>query len=134
MLNFTIYLAMLFALVLSALSLPGDIRDRTLHTVVTKPVRKIEIVLGRVAGFVFVGTVLLVLIGAISYVFTVRGLTHTHKLTRADTPCRDAARWPRHTAAGHDDPLARARARGDDHRAARRGAGGHRRRGAGPHP
>ncbi len=81
-LNFTIYLAMLFALVLSALSLPADIRDRTLHTVVTKPVRKIEIVLGRVVGFVFVGTVLLALIGAISYGFTVRGLTHTHKLTR----------------------------------------------------
>ncbi len=50
-LNFTVYLAMLFALVLSALSLPADIRDRTLHTVVTKPVRKIEIVLGRVLGF-----------------------------------------------------------------------------------
>ncbi len=80
-LNFTIYLAMLFSLVLSALSLPADIRDRTLHTVVTKPVRKIEIVLGRVLGFVFVGTVLLGGIGLISYGFTVRGLDHTHKLT-----------------------------------------------------
>ena len=66
-LNFTIYLAMLFSLVLSALSLPADIRDRTLHTVVTKPVRKIEIVLGRVLGFVFVGTILLFGIGLISY-------------------------------------------------------------------
>jgi ABC-type transport system involved in multi-copper enzyme maturation permease subunit len=79
-LNFTVYLTMLFALVLSALSLPADIRDRTLHTVVTKPVRKIEIVLGRVLGFVFVGTVLLVGIGVISYGFTVRGLSHTHQL------------------------------------------------------
>ena len=80
-LNFTIYLSMLFALVLSALSLPADIRDRTLHTVVTKPVRKIEIVLGRVLGFVFVGTVLLAGIGLISYGFTVRSLNHTHQLT-----------------------------------------------------
>ncbi len=80
-LNFTIYLTMLFALVLSALSLPGDIRDRTLHTVVTKPVRKLEIVLGRVLGFVFVGTLLLAGIGLISYVFTVRSLNHTHQLT-----------------------------------------------------
>jgi hypothetical protein len=80
-LNFTIYLAMLFSLVLSALSLPADIRDRTLHTVVTKPVRKIEIVLGRVLGFVFMGTVLLLFIGLISYGFTVRSLNHTHQLT-----------------------------------------------------
>ena len=80
-LNFTVYLSMLFALVLGALSLPADIRDRTLHTVVTKPVRKIEIVLGRVLGFVFVGTVLLGGIGVISYGFTVRSLNHTHQLT-----------------------------------------------------
>ncbi|MGO9113162.1 MAG: ABC transporter permease [Thermoguttaceae bacterium] len=80
-LNFTVYLTMLFSLVLSALSLPGDIRDRTLHTVVTKPVRKLEIVLGRVLGFVFVGTVLLGGIGLISYGFTVRSLNHTHQLT-----------------------------------------------------
>jgi len=80
-LNFTIYLSMLFALVLSALSLPADIRERTLHTVVTKPVRKLEIVLGRVLGFVFVGSVLLGGIGLISYGFTVRSLNHTHQLT-----------------------------------------------------
>ncbi len=79
--NFTVYLAMLFSLVLSALSLPADIRDHTLHTVVTKPVRKIEIVLGRVLGFVIVGTVLLAGIGLISYGFTVRSLRHTHELT-----------------------------------------------------
>ena len=80
-LNFTIGLSMLFAWILSALSLPADIRDRTLHTVVTKPVRKLEIVLGRVLGFVFVGSVLLAGIGVISYVFTVRSLSHTHQLT-----------------------------------------------------
>jgi ABC-type transport system involved in multi-copper enzyme maturation permease subunit len=80
-LNLTIYLTMLFALVLSALSLPADIRDRTLHTVVTKPVRKIEIVLGRVMGFLCVGTVLLGIIGLISYGFTVRSLSHDHRLT-----------------------------------------------------
>ncbi len=80
-LNFTLYLAMLFSLILSALSLPADIRDRTLHTVVTKPVRKIEIVLGRVLGFVFVGSLLLFGIGGVSYLFTVRSLDHTHRLT-----------------------------------------------------
>jgi ABC-type transport system involved in multi-copper enzyme maturation permease subunit len=80
-LNFTIGLTMLFALVLSSLSLPADIREKTLHTVVTKPVRKLEIVLGRVVGFTAVGTVLLGAIGLISYGFTVTSLRHTHKLT-----------------------------------------------------
>ena len=55
----TIYLALFLALFLSALSLPADIKDRTLHTVVTKPVRTSEIVLGRMVGFTLVGTVLL---------------------------------------------------------------------------
>ena len=99
-LNFTIYLSMLFALVLSALSLPADIRDRTLHTVVTKPVRKIEIVLGRVLGFVFVGTVLLAGIGVISYGFTVRSLNHTHQLTADMLHAGIAARQPRARCCG----------------------------------
>ena len=80
-LNFTIYLSMLFSLILSALSLPADIRDRTLHTVVTKPVRKIEIVLGRVLGFVFVGTLLLGGIGVISYVLHRAGPQSHARLT-----------------------------------------------------
>ncbi len=64
--------------------MPNDIRDRTLHTVVTKPVRKLEIVLGRVLGFTAVGTVLLAGIGLLSYGFTVRSLRHTHMLTSED--------------------------------------------------
>jgi ABC-type transport system involved in multi-copper enzyme maturation permease subunit len=80
-LNCTIVLIMIFALVVSALSLPGDIREKTLHTVVTKPVRKVEIVLGRVLGFTAVGTALLAAMGLLSYGFTVNSLRHTHKLT-----------------------------------------------------
>ena len=78
------YLTLLLALFLSALSLPADIKNRTLHTVVTKPVRPSEIVLGRMLGFTIVGTVLLAVMGVISYVFVVRGLSHTHELTAAD--------------------------------------------------
>ena len=77
----TIALIGLYSLVVSSLSLPADIRDRTLHTVVTKPVRKVEIVLGRVLGFTLVGTVLLAAMGLLSYGFTVNSLRHTHKLT-----------------------------------------------------
>ena len=70
----TSYLVLIMALFLSALSLPNDIKNRTLHTIVTKPVRTSEIVLARILGFMTVGTCLLVLMGVISYVFVVRGL------------------------------------------------------------
>ena len=43
----TNYLVLLMALFLSAFSLPNDIKNRTIYTVVTKPIRAGEIVLGR---------------------------------------------------------------------------------------
>ncbi len=78
------YLALFLALFLSAWSLPEDIKNRTIHTVVTKPVRPSEIVLGRMVGFTLVGTVLLGVMGVLSYVFVVRGVSHTHELRAAD--------------------------------------------------
>ena len=80
----TSYLVLLLALFLSSLSLPTDIKNRTLHTVVTKPVRASEVVLGRIVGFTAVATCLLALMGAISYVFVERGLAHTHQLAADD--------------------------------------------------
>ncbi|MCO6456098.1 MAG: ABC transporter permease [Pirellulaceae bacterium] len=71
-------LLLLLALVLSTFSLPSDIRNRTIYTVVTKPVRPSEIILGRVLGFSFVGTVFVVVMCLISYVFVTRGLNHEH--------------------------------------------------------
>jgi ABC-type transport system involved in multi-copper enzyme maturation permease subunit len=76
----TNYLVMLMAVFLSAFSLPNDIKHKTIYTVVTKPIRAGEIVLGRSIGFSAVGTVMLLLMGIISYVFVVRGLAHTHEL------------------------------------------------------
>jgi hypothetical protein len=80
-LTITSYLVLLLSLLISSLSLPADLKNRTLHTIVTKPVRASEIVLGRILGFAAVGTLLLVVMGTISYVFVVRGLYHTHELT-----------------------------------------------------
>ena len=74
----TSYLVLLLMLFLSALSLPTDLKNKTLHTVVTKPVHPSEIVLGRMLGFIAMGTLLLVLMGLVSYGFVVRGLAHTH--------------------------------------------------------
>jgi hypothetical protein len=75
---------LLMALFLSTFSIPNDIKNRTIYTVVTKPIRAGEIVLGRTLGFVAVGTVMLVAMGLISYVFVRGGLSHEHVMQVAD--------------------------------------------------
>jgi len=79
----TSYLVLLLVLFLSVFSLPADLKNRTLHTIVTKPVRPSEIVLGRMLGFTVLGTVLLAAMCFISYWFVVRGLNHTHEVDLA---------------------------------------------------
>lgn len=74
----TNYLVLALALFISAFSLPEDIKNKTMYTIVTKPVRATEIVLGRMLGFIGVGTMILVPMGVLSYVFVDRGLDHTH--------------------------------------------------------
>lgn len=86
----TSYLILFMALVLSAFSLPADIQNRTIYTIVTKPVRPTEIVLGRMLGFAAVCTGLLALMGAFSYGFVVRTLDHSHELTADDVAPRAA--------------------------------------------
>jgi hypothetical protein len=95
----TSYLVLLLVLFLSSLSLPADIQSRTLHTVVTKPVRSSEIVLGRILGFSAIGTGLLILMGVVSYWFVVRGLSHTHAFPASDLPAvSQASTVPREAA------------------------------------
>lgn len=72
------YLVVMLALFLSAFSLPADIKNRTIYTIVTKPVRSQEIIVGRIIGFVAIGTVLLIPMAVISYFFVKRGLHHDH--------------------------------------------------------
>lgn len=72
------WLVLLVGGVLSCFGLPEDIRLRSLHTVVTKPVRRNEIVIGRMMGFGGVCTLILVLMGIIGQIWIVRqsqGLT-----------------------------------------------------------
>jgi ABC-type transport system involved in multi-copper enzyme maturation permease subunit len=76
----TNYLILLLALFISTFSLPADIKSRTIYTIVTKPVRATEIVLGRMIGFVAVGTLMLVPMAIASYFFVTRGLHHDHEV------------------------------------------------------
>ena len=48
----TNFLVVLLAVFLSSFSLPNDMKNKTIYTVVTKPVRPWEIILGRILGFV----------------------------------------------------------------------------------
>ena len=59
---------------LSCWALPEDIRIRSLHTVVTKPARRIEIVLGRIFGMWSIMLIVLVSMGAIGLLWIVRQL------------------------------------------------------------
>lgn len=90
------YLVLLMVLFLSAFSLPNDIKNHTIYTVVTKPVRPSEIVLGRIVGFALVGTVMLAIMGLVSYWFVVRALNHTH-----DVDVRNGEIFGTSTVRGH---------------------------------
>jgi ABC-type transport system involved in multi-copper enzyme maturation permease subunit len=76
----TTYLVLLIALLVSAFSLPNDFKSKTIYTVVTKPVRSGDIVLGRILGFTIVGTILLAIMGVCSAAFVWRMLNHTHQV------------------------------------------------------
>ncbi len=60
------------ALLLSCWGLPTDIKERSLHTVVTKPVRRGEIVLGRICGYGAVITIFVAIMGVGGYFFILR--------------------------------------------------------------
>jgi hypothetical protein len=96
--SWTTYLVVLMALFISTFSLPTDIKNRTITTVVTKPVRTAEIVLGRIVGFTAICTTLLVVMGFCSYVFVVRSLAHTHEIRAEDM--NEAALNPEHLQPG----------------------------------
>src|SRR5437868_4976656 len=62
------------ALLLSCWGLPEDIKARSLHTVVTKPVRRHEIVLGRILGFAGIGMLVLGVMSIVGYLWISREL------------------------------------------------------------
>jgi hypothetical protein len=59
-------LLLLTAALLAAFSIPNDLKHQTLHTVVTKPVERFEIVVGRFLGYVGLSTAVLFLMSLFS--------------------------------------------------------------------
>lgn len=62
------------AALLGAFSIPNDVTKQTIHTIVTKPVERYEIVLGRFLGYGLLLTAALLVIGGLSLIYVVRGV------------------------------------------------------------
>jgi hypothetical protein len=64
---------------LASFSIPTDIRSMNIHTIVTKPVERFEIVVGRFLGYVLLMTVVLIVMTAASLLYVFRGVDEDAK-------------------------------------------------------
>jgi hypothetical protein len=62
------------AALLAAFSIPSDIKQQTIHTIVTKPVERFEVVLGRFLGFAALMTLVLLAVTGVSLLYVLRGV------------------------------------------------------------
>ncbi len=69
--------------ILTPLSLPTDIQQQTIYTVVSKPVRRLEMIWGRMIGYMALVTVLLVAFGGVSLFYLWRTVGGTIRQTEA---------------------------------------------------
>jgi hypothetical protein len=65
---------MLAAVILASFSIPADIKQQTIHTVVTKPVERFEVLLGRFLGITAILTLVLLFATAAGLIYVVRGV------------------------------------------------------------
>jgi ABC-type transport system involved in multi-copper enzyme maturation permease subunit len=62
------------AVILASFSIPADIKQQTIQTIITKPVERFEVVLGRFFGYVGVLSIVLVAMMTVSLLYVVRGI------------------------------------------------------------
>lgn len=67
-------LLLLSALILGSFSIPTDIKQQTIHTILTKPVERFEVVLGRFLGFTGLLTVVLLVMTGVSLLYVLRNV------------------------------------------------------------
>jgi ABC-type transport system involved in multi-copper enzyme maturation permease subunit len=74
---------------LASFSLPADIKNQTIHTIVTKPVERFEIILGRFLGYTMLMTLVLLVMTALSLVYMFRQFDkEAEESLRARVPVR----------------------------------------------
>ena len=69
--------------ILTPLSLPTDIQQQTIYTVVSKPVRRLELIWGRMIGYMALVTVLVAIFGGISLLYLWRTVGTAIRTTEA---------------------------------------------------
>ena len=67
-------LFLITAALLGSFSIPNDVKNNSIHTIVTKPVEKFEIVLGRFLGYAGLLTIGLFLVSSLSLIYVIRGV------------------------------------------------------------
>ena len=67
-------LLLMTAGLLASFSIPADLRSQTMHTIVTKPVERFEIILGRFIGYTSLMTLVLLVMNLLSLVYVARGV------------------------------------------------------------
>jgi len=87
--------------ILTPLSLPTDIQQQTIYTVVSKPVRRIELIWGRMLGYMAIVTVLVVVFGGISLAYLWRTIYHGTILVTEAQADKEAQRKGRDRQARH---------------------------------
>jgi ABC-type transport system involved in multi-copper enzyme maturation permease subunit len=65
-------LLLIVAGLLAAFSIPTDVRSQTIHTIVTKPVQRFEIVLGRFLGYVVLMSLVLIFMTGVGLLYMLR--------------------------------------------------------------
>ena len=70
-LSLTSLLLCLLTIIVSIYSLTSDIKQRQIYTVITKPIRRFELLFGKLLGIILLNVVLLVLFSAIIYSITI---------------------------------------------------------------
>lgn len=65
----TALIVVVAALILACTNLPKEIENRVIFTIVTKPTTRLEIVLGKVLGFAMVSGLILLIMGAFTFVY-----------------------------------------------------------------
>ena len=83
-------LMMLMVTILAPISLPNDIRQQTIYTIVSKPVRRLELIWGRMLGYMALVTVLLAIFGVVSIVYLDRNIGGEIARTQADAEAAKA--------------------------------------------
>jgi hypothetical protein len=68
-------LFILCAAILGSFSIPNDIKNQTIHTIVTKPISKFEVVIGRFVGYAILLTAGLFGVALLSLGYIARGVT-----------------------------------------------------------